>query len=160
MSNISDIHDLIQAMSVSYTDVYSNTVTPTAYKPSQLKNSVQASALPLRILVPFADGEQATVEFTEIFIGNEAPITWVFVEQFLMRPAAQGVMEDVAKDVFEFCSAYNTAALALSFGSISDRVTLDGLRIVLRPDIEFPQYSGNFYVGCDCVWTVTEDDPV
>jgi hypothetical protein len=66
---------------------------------------------------------------------------------------------DSAYDLREYASAYMTAALTLNPSSITDRMTMSNIRLQIRDAIEFPEGSGDFFIGAIATWTVDEDDP-
>ena len=52
-----------------------------------------------------------------------------------------------------------TAALTLDASSISDRMTMSNIRLQIRDAINFPEGSGDLFIGAIATWTVDEDDP-
>jgi hypothetical protein len=161
MSNIGDYQALVAAAAVSFTSQSLTPISLKAQDAKDLKNSVTSSAFPVRLLLPYSDREEMSAEMGEFFVGNESLIRWRFVDQLLWRPATQGIgLEDSAYDLREYASAYMTLALALDASSISDRMTLESINVLLRDDIRFPRLSDNMYIGADVIWTVTEDDPL
>lgn len=162
MSNIGDFYALLGAMTVSFTDASGTAHALTAYYGSTLKNSVQASGTPCRLLLPYSDRDEMSATVEEFQIGNVAPVTWTIIDQLLWRPAAQGQgLEDSAADLREYMSAYITAVMAFDASSISDRMDTRSVGIVLRDDIFFPSGAvSNQYIGADVIWTVVEDDPL
>ena len=161
MSNIGDYQALVAALSVSFTSQASEAIALTAKDATALANSVQAGALPVRLLLPYSDRERMSAEMLEPEIGNQATVRWFFTDQLLWRPLGHGLgLVDSAYDLREYCSAYMTAALSLDASSISDRMALESVRVNVREDINFPRGSDNWYIGADVIWTVIEDDPL
>ena len=162
MSNIGDYQTLVAALSVSFTAQDGSAIALTAKDATSLGNSVQASALPVRLLLPYSDRDEMSAEMETPTMGNAASIRWRFVDQLLWRPIAQGIgLEDSAQDLREYASAYLAAALALDASTISDRMEVETMRVQLRDDINFPRGSGDgWYIGVDVLWTVLEDDPL
>ena len=162
MSNIGDYQTLVAALSVSFTAQDSSAIALTGKGPTALGNSVQSSAMPVRLLLPYSDRDEMSAEMLTPTIGNVASIRWRFVDQLLWRPIAQGIgLEDSAQDLREYASAYLTAALGLDASGISDRMAVEDVRVQVRDDINFPRGSGDgWYIGVDVLWTVLEDDPL
>ena len=161
MSNIGDYQALVAALSISFTSQASEAIALTAKDATALGNSVQAGALPVRLLLPYSDRERLSAEMGEPEMGNLATIRWFFTDQLLWRPLPHGFgLSDSAYDLREYCSAYMTAALSLDASSISDRMALESVRAIAREDINFPRGSDNWYIGVDVTWTIREDDPL
>ncbi len=93
-------------------------------------------------------------------VGPNAVIRWTFSDYLLWRPVAYGEgLGDSAYDLREYASAYMTAALTLNPSSISDRMTNSNIRLQIRDAINFPEGSGDLFIGAIATWTVDEDDP-
>ena len=162
MSNIGDYQALVAALSVSFTDQQGVTRVITAKDATALKRSVQASATPIRLLLPYSDRDEMSAEMSEAGIGNDAQVRWFFTDQLLWRPEAHGEgLGDAAYDLREYASAYLTAALGLDASGITDRMNFESVRCAVRDSINFPRGSDTgWYIGVDAVWTVLEDDPL
>ena len=161
MSNIGDFYALLGAMSVTFTAQNDDAIALTAYYDDSLRNSVQASGTPCRLLLPYSDRDVMAATVQNWQIGNVAPVTWTVIDQLLWRPVALGQgLEDSAQDLREYMAAYITAVMSFDASSISDRMITESVTIALRDDIMFPSGSGNWYIGADVTWTVIEDDPV
>jgi hypothetical protein len=163
MSNIGDYQALVAALSVEFTSQAGSSVALTATDAVDLKNSVQASATPIRLLLPWGGGQNITAEMLEpdASFGPNVPIRWTFSDFLLWRPIAFGEgLGDATYDLREYASAYMTAALTLNASSISDRMTFDNCRVQVMENINFPVGSNTgWYIGAVATWTVTEDDP-
>lgn len=164
MSNIASFQDKIAGMSVSFTDQQAGARAITCKNVTAIKNSVQASVLPLRLLLPWAAGSGMSATMSEPATDGaaltDATITWQFQDVMLWRPIAFGEgLGDAFYDLREYASAYFTAALALDFSSISDRMTIESIDLAVSDFINFPEGSTNIYIGVLASWTVREDDP-
>ena len=161
MSNISSYQALVAALSVTFTSQAGATIALTATNATGLKNSVQASATPIRLLLPWGGGENMTAQMGEFFYGNLSLVRWTFSDWLLWRPLAFGEgLGDATYDLREYASAYMTAALSLDASSISDRMNVESVTVQIREDINFPGGSENWYIGAIATWTVAEDDPL
>jgi hypothetical protein len=161
MSNIGDYQALVAALSVSFTDQQSGAQAITAKDATSLKNIVSASGTPVRLLLPYGGGENMTAEFVELRSGNVGVIRWTFSDWLLWRPVPFGMgLGDSAYDLREYASAYMTAALSLDASSISDYMAFEDVRVQVRENINFPEGSGDFFIGAVATWTVREDDPL
>ena len=162
MSNISDYQALVAALSVEFTSQAGGSIALTATDATSLKNSVQASATPIRLLLPWGGGQNMTAEMIDVdtSFGPNVLIRWTFSDWLLWRPIAFGEgLGDATYDLREYASAYMTAALTLDASSISDRMTFDNCRVQISESINFPDGSANWYIGAVSTWTVIEDDP-
>lgn len=160
MSNIGDFIALLGAATVSFTAASGDSIALTAYYDSSLKNSVQASGTPCRLLLIFTDRDEMAFEVSEFQIGNVAPVRWRIHDQMLWRPVGFGQgYEDASADLHEYMAAYVTMVMSLDASSITDRMTTESVAGAAR-EIQFPDGSGNWYIGVDVTWTVVEDDPV
>jgi hypothetical protein len=160
MSNIGDFYALLGAATVTFTGQDGTAYSLTAKYDGNLRSSVQASALPVRLLLPYSDRDVMAASVTEFHIGNTAPIAWTIIDQLIWQQFPAGRLEDSAKDLREYVSAYFTAVLALDASSITDRMETQSVQVILRDDINFPRGSTSFYIGADVTWTVIEDDPL
>jgi hypothetical protein len=160
LSNIGDYQALVAALSVSFTDQQSNAQAITAKDATSLDNI--ALTTPVRLLLPYGGGESMAAELLEPdeSLGPNVVIRWTFSDYLLWRPVAFGMgLGDSAYDLREYASAYMTAALTLNPSSITDRMTMSNIRLQIRDAIEFPEGSGDFFIGAIATWTVDEDDP-
>jgi hypothetical protein len=157
MSNIGEYQALLAAATVDYTSQFDGALTIAAYDAADLKNGIQAGALPARLLLPFAGIQNIGAVLGEPGIGNVNMITWTFVDRCLIRPWDMGLgLADIAYDIREYMAAYGTMALATGFGTISDRMNWTSVVLQASDSLEF---GGAFYLGVDALWTVDEDDP-
>ena len=162
MSNLTELVDIIEGMAVTFTTQASVSTTPTAYDYQALKNSVQSSGTPARLITPFSDANRASATIGEWVIGNQSVITWTILDQLLWRPASEGLgLGDVAWDIMEYIQTYHAAVNSLTFETVTsgDRVEVVMVEAYARDDIEFPPFSGHRFVGVDCIWTLRVDDP-
>ena len=165
MSNISAYQALVAALSVTFTSQAGATIALTAKDAKTLKNSVQASATPIRLLLPWGGGDNMTSVMGEPGTGDvglaDSVITWSFSDYLLWRPLAMGEgLGDATYDLREYASAYNTAAMTLDASSIADRMTWESVTVRISDFINFPEGSENVYIGAISTWTVREDDPL
>lgn len=163
MSNIADLQDKIAAMTVDFTDHNSVARSIACKNVQEAKNSAQASALPVRILLPWGLGLDMSATMSEPGVGvayTDALITWQFQDALLWRPVAQGQgIVDLFYDLREYTRAYFTAALALDLSNIADLMTIEEIDVSLSDFIDYPSGSTNVYVGVIATWTVREVDP-
>ena len=161
MSNIGDYQALVAALTVTFTGQMTTAYNIKAKDAKDLDDSVQASALPLRLLLPYGGGENMSAAMEEPEIGNVADIVWTFSDVLLWRPTTFGEgLGDSTYDLREYVSAYMTAALGLDASSISDRMAMEGLNVQVVPAYNFPEGGAAFYQGVIATWTVREDDPL
>ena len=162
MSNIGDYQALVAALSVEFTSQAGSSIAITATDATSLKNSVQASATPIRLLLPWGGGQNISAVMLEPTIGNEASIRWTFSDWLLWRPVAFGEgLGDATYDLREYAQAYMTAALGLDASTISDRMAMEGVQVQIMENINFPTGSDTgWYIGAIATWTVLEDDPL
>jgi hypothetical protein len=165
MSNISDYQALVAALSVEFTSQATTAIALTATDATNLKSSVQASATPIRLLLPWGGGDNMTSVMgepgTDGAAFDDVIVTWTFSDYMLWRPIAFGEgLGDATYDLREYASAYNTAALGLDASSISDRMALESVTVRISDFINFPEGSENVYIGAISTWTVREDDPL
>ena len=161
MSNIGDYQALLAAAAVTFTNQNGDAESITAKDATALKNVALASACPLRLLLPYGGLENTSAEAGEPYIGNQQNVVWTFGDWLLWRPVSQGRgLADSAYDLREYASAYMTMALALDFSSISDLMVYQNIILNLYPAIEFPDGSGDFFIGAIATWTVLESDPL
>ncbi len=164
MSNIADYQALVAALSVTFTDQFSNVQAITAKDATALANVVLGDVTPVRLLLPYGGGESMAAELLEPdeTFGPNAVVRWTFSDYLLWRPVAFGMgLSDSAYDLREYASAYMTAALTLDASGLSsgDRMTNSGIRLQIRDAINFPEGSGDLFIGAIATWTVDEDDP-
>jgi hypothetical protein len=164
MSNIGDYQALVAAISVSFTDQSGKAQTITAKDAKDLKNVVQASGTPVRLLLPFAvgSGENISAELLEPddTFGPNVYIRWTFSDVMLWRPSAFGEgLGDSAYDLREYVTAYMTAAYAMEPTGITDRMTVENTTVRIDEAINFPADGQDYFIGAIATWTVTEDDP-
>ena len=158
MSNIGDYQALVAALTVTFTGQTTTAYNIKALDAKKLDDSVQASALPVRLLLPYGGGENlsAVIE-DEPDIGNVVDISWTFSDVLLWRPTTFGEgLGDSTYDLREYSSAYITAALGLDASTISDRMTWKGLNVQVVPAYNFPEGGAAFYQGVIATWTVIE----
>ncbi|MFQ5433842.1 MAG: hypothetical protein ACE5FD_03110 [Anaerolineae bacterium] len=154
-NNILAIYNVIEAMPVTV-----GSETPTVYDLAELKNGVDMSALPVRLLLPYSDVGNTAGRMADFNIGSTSTITWTILDRLLWQPVATGAgIEEFAEDIVSYIGEYLDAANTLSFSAIADRVNPVSIRARARADIRYPATSANVYVGVDVVWEIEEDDP-
>lgn len=162
MSNISDYQALVAAMSISFTSQAGRSIALTAKDATSLKNAYDDADTPVRLLLPFGGGEGMSAEVLEPdeSFGPNFYIRWTFSDVLLWRhiPIGEG-LGDSAYDLREYAAAYAVAAEAMEQTGITDRMTKTSVNIQVRDLLNFPEGSGNFFIGAVVTWIVTEDDP-
>lgn len=155
-TNILAIFNTIEAMSVT-----ANTLTPTVYDLAELRNVVQPSALPARLLLPYNDVNNLSSVITDFELGNTATVSWTITDRLLWATATGGAgIEEHTEDIARYIGAYNDAVLALEWAAIDDLVNVVSVSQRARADIQYPSGSGMFYIGVDSIWELTESDPI
>jgi len=160
-SNIGQFQALMAAMTVDFTDQDGEARSISGLEGASLRSQAHSADLPVRLILPYSDVDRMYAVMGEPMIGNEVEVVWTILDQLLWRSNVQGIgLEDSAFDLREYASAYITAALGLDASSIADNMVLNRIDITIRDDIGFPGGSPTGYIGVDCVWTITESDPL
>ena len=163
MSNIGDYQALVAAISVSFTSQAGKAIALTAKDATELKNNYDNPDTPVRLLLPFGGGENMSAELMEPdeTFGPNVSIRWTFSDVMLWRhvPFGEG-LKDSAYDLREYTNAYMTAAYAMEQTGITDRLTLESVRVQVSEALNFPEGGANFFIGAVATWTLVEDDPL
>lgn len=127
--------------------------TPRVYQPSQLKDSVNTTMTPCRLLLPLGtpmDGR----DFQFIALGKTSEIAWNVVDLMLWKPTAQGLgLAEVSDIVIEYCAAYTD--MLRTFRAPTAQSYLETVLLV-PGQFEWPVGSGKSYVGVEITLTIRE----
>jgi len=160
-SNIIAIYNAIEGMGVTFTDNAGASITPTIYDRDELESSLQASATPARLLLPYSDAQAVTATMADFVIGNTSTITWTLIDRFVWRPIGHGAgLRDAAVSLTNYIGAYMDAVIALDFSGITDLITVESVTCNVNDFMSIPAGTDNVYVGVDAIWTLLEDDPI
>ena len=162
MSNIGDYQALVAAISVSFTSQAGWSIALTAKDATELKINYDNPDTPVRLLLPYGGGENMSAELMEpdATFGTNVSIRWTFSDVMLWRHVTFGEgLKDSAYDLREYTTAYMTAAYAMEQPGITDRLTLESIRVQVREALNFPEGSANLFIGAVATWSVVEDDP-
>ncbi len=149
MSNLVTLFDAL-----SKKTVIANGVTPNVYDIDELVNRIDTADLPARFL---SEIEGGTFELFHLGVSNgktNNQITWTIQDKLLWRPVGLGGKRGEAMaDLAEYAANY--AEMLREMREPASCMVLDDVSIVVGR-IEWPEQTGQFYLGCTVVLTVKE----
>lgn len=151
MSEITSIYTALAAITVTTT----SGSTATVFDLDELKNRINTSDLPVRMLLPVGDdtrGEGREGAF--VAIGTTMTIDWQVSDLMLWQPLGQGEgLREYAPELVDYCGKYIDAMR--TFKCPTSNSSLTG--VYMMPGIyEWPMGEGVYYAGVLCQLTIHE----
>lgn len=156
MSILLTIYDDLEAMTVTYTDKDSVSITPTVYNLDEIPASVQTAHLPCRILLPIGQG-QGNNNVT-ILNGAGARGSWIVSDLFLLEASARDAGLYVQAPVLmRYVVAYAVAlGKQFQFRHGADNTSLTISSSIVPGMYEYPSQSGAWFYGVKSTITIDE----
>lgn len=150
MSEINDIYDALEAITVTTTGGKS----PTVYNLDELPKSIDTARLPCRLLLPVGNNPGEGRDASFIAIGSAMTINWQITDLMLWQATGQGIgLPEFAPELVDYCGKYLDAMR--TFKCPSSNSALESVN--MTPGIyEWPMASGKYYSGVLCQLNIKE----